>query len=50
MLSLTKEQFGYYIMLFCCDDLKIEQIEIIFFNNNYIGNPEINEVARLKDK
>jgi hypothetical protein len=47
---MTKEDFGYYAMLYGCEDLGLDPVEIVLFTGFFMGNPEINAVALMKDK
>jgi hypothetical protein len=47
---MTKEEFGYYAMLYGCEDLGLDPVEIVLFTGFFMGNPEINAVAKMKDR
>jgi hypothetical protein len=47
---MTKEEFGYYAMLYGCEDLDLDPVEIVLFTGFFMGNPEINAVAKMKDR
>lgn len=47
---MTKEEFGYYAMLYGCEDLGLEPVEIVLFTGFFMGNPQINAVALMKDR
>jgi hypothetical protein len=50
VLRMTKEEFGYYAMLYGCEDLGLDPVEIVLFTGFFMGNPEINAVAKMKDR